>query len=300
MKLPRHALLLTAGLGTRLRPLTLVRTKAAVPVAGVPLARRIAASLVACGVTDLVVNLHHLPETLTAVLGDGSDLGARIRYSWEQPVVLGSAGGPRQALPLVGAERFLIVNGDVLTDVDLPALADAHDSAGALVTLALVPNREPLRYGGVRLDEKRRVTGFVARGPAAAGSFHFVGPQLVEADAFRAVPAGQVMNSIGGLYNELMSARPGSIRGYVSNASYWDIGTVADYWSTWWAFADQQSGASGRSILWNDVQVAPGAVLDECIVTDRVRVPPGAQYRRMILVNNESGSLEAVPFSPAS
>jgi len=300
MKLPRQALLLTAGLGTRLHPLTQVRTKAAVPVAGMPLARRIISSLVAAGIRDVVVNLHHRPETLTRILGDGSDLSARIRYSWEQPVVLGSAGGPRQALPLLGVDRFLIVNGDVLTDVDLEALADAHDSAGALVTLALVPNREPLRYGGVKLDAGGRVTGFVARGPAAADSFHFVGPQVVQGEIFQSIPAGAVMKTIGGLYDELIASRPGSVRGFVSNASYWDIGTVADYWATSWAFADPQSGASGRSILWNDVQVGAGAVLDECIVTDHVRVPSGARYRRMVLVKTQTGTLDATPFSPAS
>jgi len=300
MKLPRHALLLTAGLGTRLHPLTQVRTKAAVPVAGVPLARRIASSLVAAGITELVVNLHHLPDTLAGILGDGSDLGARIRYSWEQPVVLGSAGGPRQALPLLGVDRFLIVNGDVLTDVNLEALADAHDRSGGLVTLALVPNREPLRYGGVTLDASGGVTGFVARGPSAAGSFHFVGPQIVQAEVFQSIPAGSVMKTIGGVYDKLIAARPGSVRGFVSNASYWDIGTIADYWATCWALADPQSGASGRSILWNDVQVGAGAVLDECIVTDHVRVPSGARYRRMVLVKTQTGTLDATPFSPAS
>ena len=81
----RHALVLTAGLGTRLRPLTLVRAKPAIPVAGEPLVRRIVRWLAANGVTDVVLNLHHLPATLTSVVGDGSDLGSLVRYSWEQP-----------------------------------------------------------------------------------------------------------------------------------------------------------------------------------------------------------------------
>ena len=98
---PRSALLLTAGLGTRLAPLTEVRAKPAVPVAGEPLVRRITRWLARQGVDDLVLNLHHLPSTVTGVMGDGSDLGVRVRYSWEQPIVLGSAGGPRQALPII-------------------------------------------------------------------------------------------------------------------------------------------------------------------------------------------------------
>src|SRR5206468_5639217 len=165
----RHALVLTAGLGTRLRPLSDVRAKPAIPVAGEPMVRRIIAWLAANGVADLVLNLHHRPDTLTAVVGDGSDLAVRVRYSWEQPVVLGSAGGPRQALPIIGAETFLLVNGDTLTDLDLRPLADAHAAARALVTLALVPNRDPRRYGGVRLDHEGRVIGFTSRGPAADG-----------------------------------------------------------------------------------------------------------------------------------
>ena len=96
-----HALLLSAGLGTRLRPLTLVRAKPAIPVAGIPMARRIIGWLAGAGITDVVLNLHHLPETITSVVGDGGDLGVRARYSWEQPRVLGSAGArPRLCMSL--------------------------------------------------------------------------------------------------------------------------------------------------------------------------------------------------------
>ena len=95
-----RALVLAAGLGTRLQPLTLARAKAAAPVDGEPLARRTIRWLVGHGVRDLVLNLHHKPESIAAVVGDGADLGARVRYSWESPV-LGSAGGPRHALPLL-------------------------------------------------------------------------------------------------------------------------------------------------------------------------------------------------------
>src|SRR5882724_8601582 len=109
----RHALVLTAGLGTRLQPLTSVRAKPAIPVAGEPLVRRIITWLSGQGVTELVLNLHHLPHTLTTVVGDGGDLGVRVRYSWEQPLVLGSAGGPRHALPMISSnDAFFLVNGD--------------------------------------------------------------------------------------------------------------------------------------------------------------------------------------------
>ena len=230
------ALVLTAGLGTRLRPLTRVRAKPAMPVGGDALVRRIVGWLAAAGATRLVLNLHHLPETVTAEVGDGADLGARVRYSWEQPVVLGSAGGPRQALDIVGADPFFLVNGDTLTDLDPATMAAEHARSGALVTLALVPNTAPRQYGGVRLDGDGRVTGFVPRGPAAEGSCHFIGVQVVAAEVFAGLAPGRPARSIGGVYDALVAARPGSIRGLLTEARFWDVGTVADYRATARAF----------------------------------------------------------------
>jgi NDP-sugar pyrophosphorylase family protein len=302
-----HALLLTAGLGTRLRPLTLVRAKPAIPVADEPLIRRIIRWVVANGVVNLTLNLHHLPETITQVVGDGSDLKAVVRYSWEQPTVLGSAGGPRQALDIIGADTFFLINGDTLTDLDLGALADAHTSSGALVTLALVPNVEPLRYGGVRLAEDGRVLGFAARGPAATGSFHFIGAQLAHRSVFSELPAGQPAHSIGGCYDALLARVPGSIRGFVTSANFWDIGTVADYWRTSSAWSQHGERATlnshisssaivRRSIIWDAVTIGKEAVLEDCIVTDGVDVAAGAQYQRKILMRAIDGTTAAIPF----
>jgi len=296
----RCALLLTAGLGTRLRPLTDVRAKPAIPVAGEPMVRRIIRWLATGGVTDLILNLHYRPETLTAVVGDGTDLSVRVRYSWE-PQLLGSAGGPRLALPLIAADPFLIVNGDTITDVDLTALREAHAASGALVTLALVPNRDFEHYGGVLLDGERRVTRFVPRGPAAAGSYHYVGVQVAHADAFAALRPGEVGRTIGGIYDALMVERHGSVRGFVCDAEFWDVGTKDDYWRTSRAFAARANTADlgvGRdvridpsarvtgSILWDDVRVGAEAVIEDCILTDGVAVAAGAVHRGEILIRS--------------
>jgi NDP-sugar pyrophosphorylase family protein len=224
-----QALVLAAGLGVRLRPLTDTCAKPALPVAGEPLIRRIVRWLGDYDVRDLVVNLHYLPHTVTAVLGDGGDLSARVRYSWEQPRILGSAGGPRHALDIIGEDTFVIVNGDTLTDLNLRSLVDAHRRTGAAVTLALVPNREPDKYGGAVIDPDGIVTGFAARGVAAAHSFHFIGVQVARAEVFRPLAPGEPAQTIGGVYDALIAARPGSIRGFVSDAAFWDIGTPDDY-----------------------------------------------------------------------
>lgn len=296
------ALVLTAGLATRLRPLSLVRAKAAVPVAGEPLVRRILRQLAGQGVTDAVLNLHHLPNTITAVVGDGTDLGIAVRYSWEVPV-LGSAGGPRHALPLLRGTTFLIVNGDTLTEIDVASLVAAHRGSGALVTLALVPNLQPDKYGGVLLDAEGAVTGFAGRAQTLAPShprtvaplpartialsFHFTGVQVVEAEAFAGLSDGSPVESVLELYPSLMRARPGAVRGHLMEAEFLDIGTPADYLQTSLRLAAREPGAAlhaatarveptarlDATILWDDVEIGAGAMLRECIVTDGACVP---------------------------
>jgi NDP-sugar pyrophosphorylase family protein len=299
------ALVLTAGLATRLRPLSLVRAKAALPVAGVPLIHRILRSLSSAGVREAVLNLHHLPQTLTRLLGDGSSLGMRIRYSWEVPI-LGSAGGPKRAIPLLHASEppntakppagsaesgstFLIVNGDTLTDLDLRAVVEDHQQSGALVTMAVVPNTELDKYGGVVVAADGSVTGFVRRG-SREPSCHFVGVQVAEPEAFASVPADEPYETVGALYPALLSARRGSIRAYRTSAEFMDIGRPSDYLDTSLTLAEREgfdltAGAEvsatarvERSVLWDDVVVEDGAMLRECVVADGVRVPADTSW----------------------
>jgi mannose-1-phosphate guanylyltransferase len=284
------ALVLTAGLATRLRPLSFVRAKAALPVAGQPLITRILRTLRAAGVTDAVLNLHHLPHTLTRIVGDGSDLGMRVRYSWENPV-LGSAGGPRQALPLLEASTFLIVNGDTLADVDITALVAAHQRSGALVTLAVAANENPEKYGGIIASADGVVTAFAKRG-STGPSYHFVGVQVAEARAFAPLEPRTPYESVGAVYPALMSDRPGSVRAHVCAAEFLDIGTPDDYLRTSLLLSAREGtgvaqGAGTRvaatariddSILWDDVEVGAGSMLKQCIVTDGAHVPEDTSW----------------------
>ena len=292
------ALVLTAGLGTRLRPLSYVRAKGALPLAGEPLARRILRWLHEAGVRDAVLNLHHLPHTLTSALGDGTDLGMRVRYSWEVPV-LGSAGGPRRALPLLQSRdatdaSFLIVNGDTLTDVNVETLVAEHRSSGALVTMAVIPNTEPEKYGGVAADAEGRFTGFVPRG-SREPSFHFVGVQAAQPRAFESVPPNTPYE-VRTLYTTIAAAELGAIRVFRTTASFLDIGTPADYLNTALLIAERDGvpavGARTRvdfgarveqSVLWDDVVVQEGAMLKECVVADGAVVPADTSWHGVTL-----------------
>jgi NDP-sugar pyrophosphorylase family protein len=265
-------------------------------VAGTPLVARVIRWLAGHGVRDAVLNLHHRPETISRQIGDGSDLGVRVRYSWENPI-LGSAGGPRHALPLLDGERVVIVNGDTLTDLNLKSMIAAHEHSGAWVTMALIPNPKPEQYGGVILDEDR-VAGFTPRQPGAR-NYHFIGVQVVETHVFASLPDNQPAESVRALYPALMKERPGAIRGFVSEASFDDIGTPGDYYQTSLAIAAREgaeaslrgartrvatSASAPRTILWDDVILEEDAELVECIVTDGVRVPAGTQLIRSIVL----------------
>lgn len=266
------------------------------PVAGVPLIQRILAWLADQDVRDIVVNLHHLPATITRLAGDGSGSGVRVRYSWE-PELLGSAGGPRHALPLL-EDRFFVVNGDTMTHVRLDALDAHHTRTGALVTLAVVPNPDPQWYGGVLADAEGWVTGFCARGEARP-NWHFVGVQMAQADAFFDLPDGEPAASIPDLYGRLIARRPRSVAVHAGSTAFHDIGTAADYLRTSLAIAEAEGleplpagrGVShdatalvDRTILWDDVTIGPSAALVECIVGDGVRIPAGARFERRAIV----------------
>jgi NDP-sugar pyrophosphorylase family protein len=283
------ALVLTAGLATRLRPLSFVRAKAALPIGDRAIVQRILEWLAGHGVNDAVLNLHHLPHTITRIVGDGAGEGVRVRYSWEMPV-LGSAGGPRRALPLLASPTFLIVNGDTLTNVDVAGLVNAHCRSGALVTMAVIPNLEPAKYGGAVADNSGVVTGFTKAG-STDRSFHFIGVQVVEGAAFASLPDNTPAESVKDLYPTLIAARPDSIRAFITDSEFFDIGTPRDYFDTCMRFRTREPNASRlpaadsrleECIVWDDVQIDPGARLRRCIVTDGVRVPAGS-WENMII-----------------
>lgn len=289
--------MLAAGRGTRLGVLSWLRAKPALPVAGRPLIHRTLAWLAPQGIRDAVVNLHHRPETITARVGDGAGLGVRVRYSWERPL-LGSAGGPRRALPLLDAPRFWIVNGDTVHALELGPMHAAHIAAGAKVTMALVPHPRPDRDGGV-IVEDGRVVRFVPRGTPGK-SFHFIGVQIVEADVFAGLPDGVPAESVSGVYRALVEDEPSSIAAYVTGAAFHDIGTPEDYLATSLVVARAEglgdrlppgrgarvdpSARLVRTAVWDDVEIGPDVELIDCVVGDGASVPAGTRLARRVLV----------------
>ena len=153
------AMLLAAGLGTRLRPLTYEVAKPMVPVLGRPVMDHILRLMARHGFDDVIANLHYHPEQIEGRFGDGSEWGVSLSYSHE-PELLGTAGGVRNARDHFGDETFLIISGDALTDIDLGTLWEAHRAKGGIVTLSLKRGDDPSQIGVVITGEDGRIQGF--------------------------------------------------------------------------------------------------------------------------------------------
>jgi mannose-1-phosphate guanylyltransferase len=312
-------LVLCAGLGTRLRPLTERVPKPAVPVGGVPLVRYALGLLRGAGVRRAVVNVHHLPGEMERVAcAAASALGMALAVSRE-PVIAGTGGALREARPLLaGADALLVVNGDVLFDVDLGAALAAHRTGGALATMVLLPMPAGARYASVDVDAGgavRRIAGTFGPGGEGLTPRHFSGVHVLSPALLGRVPATPVEVDVRDVYAGLMP--DGLLRGHLADGYWNDLGAPERYLA---AHRDLLSGriplarfdgaapfagledrgvgirvAPGARIaagaaLAGPLLVGAGAVIEagarigpHAVVGERCRVPPGAEVRDAVL-----------------
>ena len=224
------AMVLAAGLGTRLRPLTDTLPKPLLPVAGRPLLEWNLLLLKRHGITEVIINLHHLGEQIVRALGDGARLGLRLAYSHE-PTLQGTGGGIKQATPFLKDGPFLVLNGDTLSDCDLTALIAAHRVSGALATMAVRDDPEAATWGPVTLDAQGRILQINGSPPlaeprAALPACMFAGIHVIEQAVLDAMPAG--LGSIIDVYDRLLrQGRP--LHGYRMSGYWSDIGNPERY-----------------------------------------------------------------------
>lgn len=223
------AMILAAGLGTRLRPLTNTVPKPLLPVFGTPLIVWNLLLLKRHGFRDVVINLHHLAPMIEQALGNGSKFGLRIIYSHE-PVVLGTGGGIKQAEPYFSGEPVLVVNGDTLFEMDLDALCEFHRASQAAATLVLREDPDATQWGLVEVGADHRIVRITGKGTASAvptmprmfAGIHILTPRLL-----REVPKG-VASSIIDPYVAAIE-RGESVLGYDIKGYWSDIGTAQRY-----------------------------------------------------------------------
>lgn len=235
-------MILAAGEGSRLHPLTTDRPKPMIPIAGAPILEHNVRRLVQHGFDEIVINLHHHGEIIERHLGDGTRLGARISYSREERL-LGTAGGVKRAIRLLGDE-FLVVYGDNLSLCDFTTLFERHRAQGAWMTMALYHREDPTASGIVEVDESWRIRRFLEKPQPHEIFSNWVnaGVLALRARALEVVPENQPSDFGRDVVGQLV-ANGKPIFGYPTGTGLWWIDTVADYERTVQLFEDPEMAA---------------------------------------------------------
>ena len=297
------AMILAAGEGTRLRPLTFALPKPMIPIVGKPLLERTLAWLAGQGVTEAAINLYHRPQAIPDHFGE-EFAGVRLHYFFED-TLRGTSGGVKAAERLFRDAPFFVIYGDNLIDADLKRLAEFHNFHVGVATIALFHHPNPTAAGIVALDAGGRITRFVEKPPAdqvfsdlANAGVYVLDPSVLDAiapdvpsdfgrDIFPALLAqGEPMfgTLLGGYLQD--TGTPAAYR-----QAHWDMlagksGVVFED-PTLWIAPDAKIGQgvsfAGRNVIGAKATIGDGAALKDCILWDDSHVAPGAVLENKIL-----------------
>ena len=293
------AMILAAGFGTRLKPLTTGLPKPMFPVLNRPLLEHTLNFLSSQGIQDIIVNVHHLPEKIIEYFGDGTDFGVRLQFSREEEI-LGTAGGLKKAQSFLEKETFLLLNSDVLADINFDSVLKFHKEKNSCLTLVVRQDDEPEKYRPIHLADDGRITRFVDASikysSTTAQRVMFTGIQIMEPEIFYRIPAKKFCGTTEDIFPTMIEEEL-PVYGYLHKKYWIDMGTRETYIQ---AQADALEGRLalktspskypegplvlppvhiGRDCeISNDAQVGPYAVLG-----DGCRLRSGAVVKNSIL-----------------
>ncbi|MBV9102869.1 MAG: NTP transferase domain-containing protein [Candidatus Eremiobacteraeota bacterium] len=302
------AILMAGGEGSRLRPLTSARPKPLAPVANKPVMHHIVDLLRRHGITEIIATLHYMADEIETYFGNGSDFGVSMEYVVEDSP-LGTAGAVKLAEHLIGPERFVVISGDALTDMDISALVASHAARDAAVTIALqrVPN--PLEFGVVVTDESGRITRFLEKpswGEVFSDTIN-TGIYVLDPSVFSYMEAGKSYDFSRDLFPQML--RDGrKLFGYVTSDYWTDIGNLQQYqlanydalrgnvrveipgtevapgiWQDEHCHIHPNARLFGPLVLGKNVSVEAGATVEElCVLGDSSIVAENAHLHRTI------------------
>lgn len=293
-----RAIVLSAGYGTRLWPLTEDRTKPAIPILGKPLVGYVAEYLAGYGIDEIVVNLHHRPDSVRRALGDGSRFGVKLHYV-EEPVILGTSGALDNTRAFFEHETFVVVNGKIITDIDLKAALETHREANAIATLVLLPNTRRERFSIVN-TEAGRITGFGGMPVADGGGdtpLMFTGIHILEPRIFEYVPLGVFSDSVIHVYPQAI-AKGEMIAAHVASGKWRELSTLKRYLDISVELLQEEgksfiagvnaaissSAAISGSILWDNVEVGAGTRVNRSVLADNVKIGANEVIENAVVV----------------
>lgn len=300
------AMILAAGFGTRLFPLTIDRTKPAIPFLGKPLVGYVAEYLAKFGFKDVVVNLHHQPESVKAALGNGSQFGVNIHYTTEEPKILGTAGALDNARELLEDDTFLIANGKIITDIDIAEAIETHKRTGALATMILKPNVKREKFTEVNVtdglitgfgdfahpfteDEIRDTTGGLST------PLMFTGIHILEPRVFDYIPRGVYSDIVPYFYNPAIK-KGEIIAAHITNANWFELSTIPRYLDISLAMMNGTNVWKGEncslansasirdSVIWDGVTIGRNASLYRTIIADNVVIGDDEHFENVAIV----------------
>lgn len=301
------AMILAAGFGTRLFPLTIDRTKPAIPFLGKPLVGYVAEYVAQFGFKDIIVNLHHQPESVKNALGDGAAFGVNIHYTLEQPDILGTAGALWKAKDLLRDETFLVVNGKIITDIDLAAALETHRKTGAIATMVLKENvgREKFsvvetenglvkRFGSypLPLEAKDKAQRTQDNPPLM-----YTGIQILEPEVFDYIPP-EIESDIISVFYRPAIAENKKIAAHVAAGKWYELSTIPRYLDISLAMlGNENNGVTAGehcfisaeasvkdSILWESVKIESGAEINRAILGEGVVIAKNQKVENAAIV----------------
>jgi mannose-1-phosphate guanylyltransferase len=305
------AFVLGAGLGTRLKSLTQRRPKPLIPVCNRPLITYAFDHLLGLGVERFVVNTHHRAEAYDAAFAEGRYRAASVELRHE-PDILETAGGIKNVEDLLGAEAFIVYNGDILSDLPLEDVLRIHRERGDEVTMVLRSKDGPLE---VAFDEASGRVTDVGRffEPGNNTRFLFTGIYIVEPTFFTRIQAATKI-SVVPIFREMIRAQAALRAVVVDGGHWWDLGTRDRYLAVHRHFREASSGRngwidetaeigagaviSGSTAIGADVRIGAGAQLEDCIIWEGAEIAKGTVLRECIVTAGQqvSGTHSQVDF----
>jgi mannose-1-phosphate guanylyltransferase len=296
---PRQAVVLVGGFGTRLRPLTLEVPKQMLPIGGTTMLERVVSRLAEFGVEEVVLSLGYRPDVFQAEYSDDRCGGIRLSYAIE-PEPLDTAGAIAFAARHAGiSDTFLAFNGDVLTDLDVGALVDVHRSTGADATIHLIPVEDPSRFGVVPTADDGRVLDFVEKPPAGTAPSNWInaGSYVLEPSVLDLIQPGVPTSIERKTFPQLVADR--RLFAHQSDVYWIDAGTPEAYLQ---ANLDEIDGRRtsaaepvqpeaivhadakvARSVIGADARVMAGASVTDSVVMDGATIDEGAIVEQSIV-----------------
>jgi len=264
------AMVLAAGFGERMRPLTEGRAKPSLPLVSRPIIIQTLAYLKRHGVDEAVINLHYMPESIRGLVGDGSRIGLKVHFSEEQSI-LGTAGGLKKAeAHFRDAGTFILINSDFATDCDLTAAVQSHRQSQAVSTMILVPRRGQAEYSPVVMDGDGRIISIAGAGREGEGeAFTFTGIHILEPSILASIPSGVRYEINREVYPVLMH-KGALIKGYLHQGFWRELGTPRLYLE-----GSMEVLAQGRDFSLDPLKQGDGIYLDGVVLPpNTVTGPP--------------------------